>query len=772
MAIHAALICLGLAPLAAAQDPPDPGALHGRWSELLPAVADDPAREHDLVEAAWALLAACATQPDHGIDLTEVLGNTFKVVGSESLRGFLLPYLITDLQSRNRTQEAHAILDGADARLDELAPDASYRVALLYLRAGLYLREGRPDRALPPARRAFELAQPLKANAASGSFVNAAKVLSDAYLSTERHEQVIALLRPILEERVAGYGALRISAAFAYMELSAVRAEHRADARRLFEDVAPDSQAAPLDRLHAFGRLALLDLDAERPRAALEHLAAARELPPGPVADAAFRAALEHQALSALGEPTVTQADALLAHVTSLLDEWHGLGAPPGGIGFLRHLRERLFLVEFLELVAQREGDAAAFARLNEIQALSTLARELDGDAGELDEIARRLVPANGTLLSLVYGRTRMLAFLVTAAGDVELFAHNAGVELIGDAREYQLGIMRPLSPVESVASSTRGRVLTERIFSDELRRRLARFEELVLVGGEVFAELAFESLPVVTDRPLGVDRVVWRLPSVPVGLGIARRQTWQSGELDLLIVTNATPSPAALALDGELRSVDLSAREVAQLAGPFSSARSVTLLDGKASRSHLARALGRRPAVVHIFAHGIVNPLRVIPSGFVLSATDEHDGLFFAEDVEELHWPPLVLLSVCGAARGPERVGDAAAADLRGAFLRAGARCVVVSTANLQRSVTRDLTARLTRELARGRSVGEALRLAREEIFDDPRTDDPYYHSLLQAFGPPAGAWNRPAQERSPSFWLLLAVPLGAALVWRLRRR
>ncbi len=150
------------------------------------------------------------------------------------------------------------------------------------------------------------------------------------------------------------------------------------------------------------------------------------------------------------------------------------------------------------------------------------------------------------------------------------------------------------------------------------------------------------------------------------------------------------------------------------------------------------------------------------IPAGFVLSESAGSDGLVFAATIEGMAWAPVVLLSVCGAARGPERIGDAAASDLRGAFLRGGVRCLVVSSANVNRLVTHALMVRVTEELAQGCSVAEALRRGREQVWSEAATSDPYFHSMIQAFGPPST--GRVLVEGGPRVWWWVLA--GAALV------
>jgi tetratricopeptide (TPR) repeat protein len=770
------------ASASAAQESADPQALKQQWSELLTKARADPEQHEALVYGAYPLLELSpSAQESLGLDRLAILEVTYEALATgldrPSTLFWCLEYIVDpwvrELDAGNETREAHGVLDRFERACAGAGVDLSPKQAAIVdlRRAATYLRAGRPDLALPRARAAHGALADEPAR-----LIEATQILADVYTSTGRHERAIQLIEPLLEVDPASRDALRIHVALAHLELGVRDPVHLARARSLLEAEAATGTVVR-HRLIALGRLAMLELAEERPRRALEHLDLARSLAGNlDTVERAFLAALEHQAQRAAGRPGTEQAEELLALGARLLQEWRGFGAPPGGLGFLRDLRERTFLVESLALIAERNGAAAAFTWLSEVHSLSTLSRDLEGNAGTVEEVAERLVPRGGLLLCLVYGRSRLLSLLVTDDGQVELVESHAGRNLIQDAREYQRLVSRPPSAADGEGRArdleNQGRDLAERLFPERVRARLARVDELVLVGGDMFAGLAFEGLPVLSARPLGVDLDLWRLPSVPVGLGIARRPAWVAGALDLLLVTNALPSAAARDLNGDVRSVDLSAGQVRELCEAFPPARREVLLGVAATDAGLERELARRPAIVHLFTHGLTDSRRAIAAGLLLSEDDGSDGLLFADGIQALGWPPLVLLSACGAARGPETIGDAAAADLRGAFVRGGARCLVVSNANLNRTATQERMARVTTELARGASVAGALRAARAEAFDAGQ--DPYYFALLQAFGPPGGPWTEPVKQGNPWPWPWVLPLVGVAAVgwWSTRKR
>ena len=662
-------------------------------------------------------------------------------------RIFLLGTWIDTLLQHSRTAEAHRVLERFIADRPAALPNypgpylRDHGIQLDRLLARVEIQEGRPDLAIPIAQRALEAAR----ETGEGDLIDStAATLADGYLSSGQHERVIALLTPLVEG--GEHDRLLIHLALAHYELGLRGGEHRHRAEELLTRVAGEESLPAQARIVARGRLALLDLEAQAFESALEEVAAARRLSSLGAADGAFLTALEHEAELGAGRSAEASAERLIAEVDALIQSWQGLGSPPGGVGFLRDMRERLYLGEYLELIAKRRGARAAFDRLNEIQALASLSRILGGDAGSVEEIEERLIPPGGVLLSLMYGRKRLLVFELEGSGEVELHLLSPGPNLIQDARDYQHRISLP---PDGRRPAGEARELASRFFDRALRERIEKASSVVLVGGEMFAGLSFESLPLLSQRPLGVDRALWRLPSVPCGLALARRPHREPGFLDLLLVSDP--------------SVGIERPGLSSLVEPVAAERTSVL--ESASLPRLAQELEAHPAAVHLFTHGLLLADSVIPAGLRLARGQGDDGEVSAEEVLALDWPELVLLSVCGAASGPLRIGDAASADLRGAFLRGGARCVVGSSADLNREATRRLMVHVTAALAAGADVAEALRRGRAALWNDPATRDPYYTCLVQAFGVPPRVRFHPREPKRSGrllFTLLVAAALG----------
>jgi hypothetical protein len=193
---------------------------------------------------------------------------------------------------------------------------------------------------------------------------------------------------------------------------------------------------------------------------------------------------------------------------------------------------------------------------------------------------------------------------------------------------------------------------------------------------------------------------------------------------------------------------------------------------------------------VLHFFTHGLRDPELERPAGLLLAADGIHGGRLWCGQAEDLAVPPLVVLSVCGAGRGPVREGSGPVTHLGGAFLFAGADAVVHSHSDLYELPTLALMEVLHARLAAGDSPAEALRRARCALVEGGEWTDPYYHGLLRVIGlahrpvfsapaeaarpgtTPAGEAASPSRGWIVGLGLGLVVVVAAALVLRGRRR
>jgi hypothetical protein len=174
-------------------------------------------------------------------------------------------------------------------------------------------------------------------------------------------------------------------------------------------------------------------------------------------------------------------------------------------------------------------------------------------------------------------------------------------------------------------------------------------------------------------------------------------------------------------------------------------------LLAEEATEERLAAMSLEGVRVLVLFAHGATRRVdRTVedgtedsenlierPATLVLSPSDGHDGLLGPDEVEQIAWPGLVVLSACGAAVGPARYGDDGIQHLGGVFIRGGAKVVLLTRADLEVASTAALTAAFLENLVqRSLAPARALQEARRSVAATANWEHPFYHSMLQVVG------------------------------------
>ena len=131
---------------------------------------------------------------------------------------------------------------------------------------------------------------------------------------------------------------------------------------------------------------------------------------------------------------------------------------------------------------------------------------------------------------------------------------------------------------------------------------------------------------------------------------------------------------------------------------------------------------------VLHFAAHAVVDDSRPERSAVLLApGSDAQDGLLQVGEIAALKLDgQIVILSACRGASGLHVEGEGIL-GLSRAFLAAGARAVLANRWPYRDDDAAVLTAAIAREIGRGKSIGEALTLARRDRV---------------VAGAPAGAW------------------------------
>ncbi len=450
----------------------------------------------------------------------------------------------------------------------------------------------------------------------------------------------------------------------------------------------------------------------------------------------------------------------------AFLEQWRRTPIRPGGIGFL-HFHERLVVMDVLVRaeLARAPGEAgvrAALERVMEAQALGTLSRSLDLGPGTVDELRAILGPGDGVLVYVPsLERSHVFALDRERIASFEL---SPSLELERLQREFQAIVETP-----PALRGSRGEVELARSGSEtaavflppDVRALVDGWERVTIVGAGFFGDLPFESLPL-SDGRVGLLHAVSYLPSISLGLYLeALSADREETEHELLLATASRPASALRERWPELAPLAIDSGRLMQIARAYGESRIVS----DVSAEELERLLALRPRVLQLVAHGVHDVRRERSALLVLAAAGGDSGVVTCDRVESWRAPPLVVLTACGAARGPARLGDDGLSNLGGAFLRAGAEAVVLSRADQELESALSFSEGFHEALREGAATADALLHARRRVAREPRFSDPFYHSLVHAVGwanTPLfeGTWSTDGESRG-SGWL----PLGLAL-------
>ncbi len=478
---------------------------------------------------------------------------------------------------------------------------------------------------------------------------------------------------------------------------SAFAAAYSAAAAGVLEAREPD--AATID-------VALSFIERLRSRSLLEQLSAAR--PAGPVTG--VERELREKRAAALGRLAALQQQLLLPSPDAA-------GRAP--------LMSQLLAVEGQEEAA-RDGLARLSPHAGPPPTPPTLA-ELQAALGE-DEalLVFQLLPrealdpalaGRGSSWVLVIARGVVRAIRLREVDQLssqidlwsELIARRDGSEQPGAARLYQQLIASALS---TLPPGTRN---------------------LIVVPDGPLAKLPFDALRTAEGAAALAERYVFSLaPSAALWLRW-RRATPDAPSEPVLALADPAPSRAPSAQRGGawLSGAQLGALPFARREGEAvlrALGGGTLLLGADASERALKTVDLRRFGVLHLAAHALVDEEKPERSAVVLApGAPEEDGLLQAREIAALELGGrTVVLASCSSSRGA-RLGGEGVMSLARAFFEAGAETVIGSLWPLRDDDTEALMGAFYPRLAEGRSVGEAMSLARRDQI---------------AAGKPAAAW------------------------------
>ncbi|HZM01318.1 MAG TPA: CHAT domain-containing protein, partial [Planctomycetota bacterium] len=417
------------------------------------------------------------------------------------------------------------------------------------------------------------------------------------------------------------------------------------------------------------------------------------------------------------------------------------------------------------DLLARRAGGgpdalAAGFRRIEQWKARTLLA-DIQGQPGVPDDLGRALAAAlsGRTLVEYAAGEERLYAFVVDGESlrFVDLGPRRPTETL---ARRFIDGLRdeQRLAPPSDVARDGR------RLFEALLEPLELPGERIVIVPDGELSRLPFEALVVAApEAPKGFDGVVFALDRLDIGYApsaaalVALAERGQTGPGDRVALLLGDPSYAAEAQPApgsllaartttgmhwarlphsrdELTRVarilltgrgDERAKEDLFRLTQLEDTRDVSLSTqafelrlGKEATAAALSELAPRASLIHIAAHGQVDPWDTRRTGLVLAWEGGGPGLFSLADIAALELDAdLVVLSACETARG-RLLNDEGVQSMASAFHAAGARGVIATLWPVSDPQSQALMERFAAAyLAGGEAPDRAVRLAKREL-------------------------------------------------------
>jgi CHAT domain-containing protein len=333
-----------------------------------------------------------------------------------------------------------------------------------------------------------------------------------------------------------------------------------------------------------------------------------------------------------------------------------------------------------------------------------------------------------------------------------------------GAARDYAAAVRQVRASIDAYAAAPgrarfdgqAARRLYTLLFPPALRPVLTAHPNLLYVPRGVLAELPLGLL--IAPGRTASGKVNWLVRSHAItvlsGLSMRRTESLQARSPDLAFLGVGDPviPPAAAKPTGSLLAVrsgqiDVAgvvrlaalpgaAAELHQLSAALATGGAVVLTGAGATRRSLnALELGRF-RVIAFATHGLApsESGRAGEAALVMSSEGEAPDLLTASEIAQWQlnadW---VILSACNSAAGSEP-GAPQLSGLASAFVRAGARNLLVSSWPLRDDAAARLTVATVQGAERGLPRPEALRRAMLDLLDDPELADAAHPAVWAA--------------------------------------
>ena len=462
---------------------------------------------------------------------------------------------------------------------------------------------------------------------------------------------------------------------------------------------------------------------------------------------------------------------ALTRHWQHLLAEWREIAVDAEGLAFLQMDVRRDLLSLWLRLRrGSADGERACIERYLEADASGSTARRLQQPTVTIEAVLHELVPP----------RSALVVFLPAAVGSHALWLAHDSVRVFELAPEeslrQQVGELRRAladrgNGVDEATIRTLAEPIAKRLLPAELLACMANIEQLLVAGDELLHGMPVELLPIdAPERWLGLRHPISHLPSITLAMHLVRRP--QAASTPHAVVLAGTSlgkhdherwhhDPVVVsesALRGAMARVDSTQVHVLRDATPAN-----------------LRFAEPRPDLVAVIAHGIYDGLLACPGGLLLApAPDQPTGAVFATDLPAQGLPRLTFLGVCGAARGPLRLGEDGGHRLPGAILISGSDTVVATDVDVRLTDVLALLETFTQQLVAGDDASHALWRARQRLHASGAHPREWASFRLEGL-PTTRIALRPADSATMRWVAAIAAGAGVALLgwyWRHRCR
>jgi len=372
------------------------------------------------------------------------------------------------------------------------------------------------------------------------------------------------------------------------------------------------------------------------------------------------------------------------------------------------------------------------------------------GEIIDLESVSKSL-PRNTVMFSYALGDSASLLWVIDRKG-YDLYELPGRAQLSRDIDMLATSLIRPGAGDERLKGQARKLYLT---LIRPGGKRLEKAKHLVIVPDGSLFRIPFEVL-LEADPDEGAgwgempflarSRSLIYAPSASVFAGLREKKRMKKYETD--IIAAGDPDYSYLAESGErsLRPLPNTRVEVERIGALFKDDKRIVLTGSEASEAALKRNIAENPSrMIHIAAHGLVDPVTPAASSIALSAVpgDGEDG--FLHTLEILALPVesrLVVLSACETATGRVSRGEGVV-GLSRAFLGAGAEAVVSSLWAVPDESTAELMSSFYGYMAgKKKPAYEAINEARKTLLETGEYSHPFHWASFIVIGTDKAPW------------------------------